>query len=64
MEYLIIEKSGSKIVSAKELESVVNFTGKIRIFRLCGLNDPKELYVKQVGRVWILRDKYGNVEVL
>lgn len=63
MNYLVIGQDGQKILPANELRNYIdNGAGKIRIFRLCGMNDPLELYIRWFGNAFIVEDKYGNIE--
>lgn len=63
MSYLVMDASGAKIVPASELRSVIDSgAGKIRIFRLCGMNDPKELFLRWFRNFYIIEDQYGNME--
>ena len=63
MNYLVIEKSGQRIVSADDLRDVIdNGKGEIKIYRLCGMNDPKRLFFLWFGNMWSLVDGYGNIE--
>ena len=63
MRYLVIEESGQRIVSADDLRDVIdNGKGEMKIYRLCGMNDPKELYLHWFGNEWVLTDMYGNTE--
>lgn len=65
MNYLVVENHRAKIVSAKKLRAWINHaTDNIRIFRLCGTNDPVELFIRWfgIGNDYIIVDKYGNIE--
>lgn len=63
-EYLICESDKCRIVPANEVRNVIdNGIGDIRIFRLCGLNDPLELYLRFFGNAYIVEDRFGNMEV-
>ena len=63
MNYLVIEQDGQKILPANELRNYIDAgAGKIRIFRLCGMNDPLELFLRWFGNCFIVEDKYGNME--
>ena len=65
MKYLVLEDDRAKICTEKTLRAWINHThGDIRIFRLCGTNDPVELLVQWfgIGNDYIIVDKYGNFE--
>ena len=63
MKYLVLEDDRAKIVTAKNLRAWIDHThGGIRVFRLCGLNDPVELFFRVFGNVYYLADRYGNNE--
>ena len=63
MNYLVMQESGTQIVPANELRSVIDGgKGRIRIFRLCGMNDPKELFLRWFGNAYIVEDRHGNME--
>lgn len=63
MKYLVLETDRAKVVDAKKLRAWIDHThGAIRIFRLCGLNDPKELYLRWFGSNYLVCDAYGNNE--
>lgn len=63
MKYLVLEDDCAKICTAENLRHEIdNGEGRMRIFRLCDLNDPKELFLRWFGNVWILVDTYGNIE--
>lgn len=59
MKYLVLEYDRAKVVDAKKLRAWIDHTsGPIRIFRLCGVTDPKELFV----RGDLIVDRFGNIE--
>ena len=63
MKYLVSENDRQKVVDGKSLRAWIDHTkGDIRIFRLCGLNDPKELYLRWFGNHYFVCDEYGNNE--
>lgn len=63
MTYLVMDNAGHRIVTAENLRlEIDNGTGRMRIFRLCDLKDPKELVLRWFGNVWALTDMYGNPE--
>lgn len=63
MTYLVMDGSGHEICTAETLRRrIENGFGRVRIFRLVDLRDPKELYLRWFGNVWTLTDMYGNVE--
>lgn len=63
MTYLIMDGMGHRIVTADHLRKEIdNGYGRMRIFRLCDLKDPKELFLRWFGNVWTLTDCYGNIE--
>ena len=63
MRYLVLEENRSKIVDAKKLRAWIDHTdGGIRIFRLCGNNDPVELFFRWFGNGYLLTDRFGNNE--
>lgn len=63
MKYLVLEDNRSKICTAKTLRAWIDHThGGIRIFRLCGLEQPKELFLRWFGNGYLIADRYGNNE--
>lgn len=63
MTYLIMDGLGHRIVTAENLRKEIDAgEGRIRIFRLCDLNDPKELFLRWFGHGYIICDCYGNNE--
>lgn len=63
MKYLVLEDDRAKIVDAKKLRAWIDHThGGIRIFRLCGLNNPVELFFQAFKDFYYLADRYGNRE--
>lgn len=59
MKYLVLEDNRSKICTEKTLRAWIRQThGGIRIFRLCGLNQPVELFLHG----YLICDRYGNNE--
>lgn len=63
MTYLVMDNAGHRIVTADNLRREIdNGSGRMRIFRLCDMNDPKELFLRWFGNNWILCDMYGNQE--
>lgn len=63
MTYLVMDNNGHEIVTAENLRKQIdNGHGQMRIFRLCDLNDPKELYLRWFGNGYLIVDCYGNVE--
>lgn len=63
MTYLVMDALGHRIVTAENLRREIDAgAGRMRIFRLCDLNDPKELYLRWFGNFWMLVDMYGNQE--
>lgn len=64
MKYLVLEDDRAKIVSGKYLRNWIRQThGGIRIFRLCGLNQPVELFRTWfVNDDYIIEDRFGNDE--
>ena len=63
MTYLVMDNAGHRIVTAENLRREIdNGFGRMRIFRLCDINDPKELFLRWFGNNWILCDMYGNQE--
>ena len=63
MKYLVLEDDRAKIVSAKHLHAWIDHThGEIRVYRLCGINDPKELFLRWFGNNYFIVDQYGNIE--
>ena len=63
MTYLVMDNCGHRIVTAENLRREIdNGEGRIRIFRLCDLNDPKELYLRFFGNGYFVVDCYGNIE--
>lgn len=63
MKYLVLEGDRPKIVSGKYLRNWLNHTkGKVRIFRICGLNDLVELFPHFLGNGFLLVDRFGNNE--
>ena len=59
MKYLVLEDDRAKIVTADKLRAWIDHTsGPIRIFRLCGVTNPKELFV----RGDLIVDRFGNNE--
>ena len=63
MKYLVLEDDRAKICTAKTLRAWIEHTkGGIRVFRLCGLNDPVELFFQSFNDFYYLADRYGNRE--
>lgn len=63
MTYLVMDEMGHRIVTAENLRREIdNGSGRMRIFRLCDMKDPKELYLRWFGNIWTLTDMYGNTE--
>lgn len=63
MKYLVLEKDRVKVVSAEKLRAWIDHThGEIRVFRLCGLNQPVELFLRWFGNGYLICDRYGNNE--
>ena len=63
MTYLVMDGAGHEICTAETLRRRIdNGFGQMRIFRLCDMNDPKELFLHWFGNVWILTDGFGNTE--
>ena len=63
MRYLVLEKDRSKVVSQKNLRAWIDHAkDDIRIFRLCGVNDPVELFMRFFGNGYLLTDRFGNNE--
>ena len=60
MKYLVLEDDRAKICTSKTLRAWINHThGGIRVYRLCGLNDPVELFIQSFD---LIVDRYGNIE--
>lgn len=63
MTYLVMDELGHRIVTAKNLRHEIdNGSGAMRIFRLCGMNDPKELHLRWFGNGYLICDRFGNNE--
>lgn len=63
MNYLVLEDDRAKICTEKNLRAWIDHThGGIRVFRLCGLNGPVELFPRWFGNGYLLCDRYGNNE--
>jgi hypothetical protein len=63
MNYLVIDEAGHRIVPAEKLRKEIDSgKGDVRIFRLCGMNDPKELFVHWIRNYFVIVDKYGYAE--
>ena len=63
MTYLVMDSFGHDICNIEQLRNRIdNGEGRMRIFRLCDLRDPKELFIKRIGKTWMLVDMYGNQE--
>ena len=63
LRYLVLEDDRQKIVTADKLRSWIDHTkGGVRVFRLCGLNNPVELFFRCFGNGYLLSDRYGNNE--
>ena len=63
MKYLVLEDDRAKICTAKTLRDWIDHTkGGIRVFRLCGLNQPKELFLRWFGNGYLICDGFGNNE--
>ena len=63
MKYLVLENDHAKVVPESKLRAWIDHThGDIRIFRLCGTNDPKELFMRFFGNGYLLVDRFGNNE--
>ncbi len=63
VKYLVLEKDRVKVVSADKLRAwLAHTSGEIRVFRLCGTNDPKELFLRWFGNGYLICDRYGNNE--
>lgn len=65
MKYLVLEDDRAKICTEKNLRAWIEQThGGIRVFRLCGLNQPKELFLRWFGNGYLICDRFGNNEVV
>jgi hypothetical protein len=63
MRYLVLEDDRAKICTEKTLRAWIEHThGRIRVFRLCGLNQPIELFLRWFGNCYLIRDRFGNNE--
>ena len=63
MTYLVMDSFGHRIVTAENLRREIDAgAGRMRIFRLCDLNDPKELFLRFFGNGYFVVDCYGNIE--
>lgn len=63
MKYLVVEKDRSKLVDGKYLRNWIKQTkGEIRIFRICGTNDPVEMFMRFFGNEYFIVDRFGNNE--
>lgn len=63
MTYLIMDALGHRIVTAENLrKEIESGEGRVRIFRLCDLNDPKELFFRWFGNGYLICDRFGNNE--
>lgn len=63
MKYLVLEDDRVKIVSGKYLRNWINQThGGFRIFRLCSLEQPVELFLRWFGNGYLICDRFGNNE--
>ena len=63
MTYLVMDTFGPTICNVNELRNRIdNGEGRVRIFRLCDLRDPKELFIRNCGKTWFLVDMFGNIE--
>lgn len=63
MKYLVLEDDRAKICTKKNLRAWIDHThGGIKVFRLCGLNDPVELFFRWFGSGYLICDRFGNNE--
>ena len=63
MTYLVMDNLGHRIVTADNLRKEIDAgSGEIRIFRLCDMKDPKELFLRFFGNEYFIVDCYGNIE--
>lgn len=63
MTYLVMDSFGHRIVTVDNLRrEIENGSGKMRIFRLLDMQNPKELFLHWFGNIWTLIDMYGNIE--
>ena len=63
MKYLVIGRHNAEIADKNNVREVIDsINTDVRIFRICGLNDPVELYRRWFGNHYFLVDVYGNNE--
>ena len=63
MKDLVLEDDRAKVVTADKLRAWIDHThGGVRVFRLCGLNDPVELFARCFKDFYFLVDRFGNRE--
>ena len=63
MKYLLIDDCGTGVFTAEKLRDRIDHgVGKIRIFRLCGTNDPVEMFLRWFGNGYLIVDRFGNNE--
>lgn len=63
MKYLVMGRHNAEIADKNNVREVIDsINTDVRIFRICGLNDPVELFRRWFGNGYLLVDRYGNNE--